>query len=323
MQKENRTQKNGTQSVNGNGMIGGAQDGKEDRIPEKGKILFVNSFKGGAGKTTLSLMHCISGLFRGENYQDSHFKNVIYMDLDILGTGTCYLFDEERLTEDKSFDKTGSSVRVPLSIGRQEDILHMAYLDPKVKMLAAFGEKHFVSHQTIAVDILERQVTDYIKDAFQKVPETLLVVDCAPGFSELEQKVLGFCYELAVKNDILVEENYVTTLDAAHVRKCIESMNDIDISFGTRKKFRSVHVVINDIQNYVRYVKEVEEAPDAEERIEGMAQGIRSGLDNDRVQLHFWRYSQEMALRSVFTRGQKVENHAEDYLFTKENYRDI
>lgn len=316
MQEENGTQR-------GNGTAGGAQDEKKDRTPKKGRILFVNSFKGGAGKTTFSLMHCISGLFQGEGYQDSHFRNVIYVDLDILGTGTCYLFDEERLTEDKSFDRTGDSVKVPLGIGRQTEILHMAYLDPKGKIKAAFGEKHFVSHQTIAVDILEKQVTDYIRKAFEIVPETLLVVDCAPGFSELEQKVLGFCYDLAGKNDILVEENYVTTLDTAHVRKCIESMNDIDVSFHYRRESRCVHVVINDIQNYVRYVKEVEEAPDAEERIEGIAREIQNRLHNDRVRVHLWRYSQEMALRNVFSRGQKVENHTEDYLFTGENYREI
>ena len=199
----------------------------------------------------------------------------------------------------------------------------MAYLDPKGKIKAAFGEKHFVSHQTVAIDILEKQVTDYIRKAFQTVPETLLVVDCAPGFSELEQKVLGFCYDLAGKSDILVEENYVTTLDSAHVRKCIESMNDIDVSVHYRRESRCVHVVINDIQNYVRYVKEVEEAPDAEERIEGIAREIQNRLDNDRVRVHLWRYSQEMALRNVFSRGQKVENHTEDYLFTGENYREI
>lgn len=313
----------GNERKKGYEVASGAQDGKDCDVTEKGRIIFVNSFKGGAGKTTFSLMHCISGLFHRAGYQNSHYKNVIYMDLDILGTGTCYLFDEERLTEDKSFGRTGEPMKVPLSIGRQESILYVAYLEPKLKMRAAFGEKHFVSHQTIAVDILEKKVTDFIKKRFQQTPETLLVVDCAPGFSELEQRVLEFCYELAVKNAILVEENYVTTLDAAHIRKCIESMNDIDVSFGCRKKFRSVHVVINDMQNYVRYVKEVEEVSDSEEHIESIAQEIRNRLGNAGVRLHFWRYSQDMALRNVFTREQKVENHAEDYLFTGENYREI
>ena len=66
------------------------------------------------------------------------------MDLDILGTGTCYLFDEERLTEARSFDKTGDSVKVPLGIGRQTEILHMAYLDPKGK-IKALSEKSILS----------------------------------------------------------------------------------------------------------------------------------------------------------------------------------
>jgi len=290
---------------------------------ENGQIIFVNSFKGGAGKTTLSLTHCISGIFHGAGYEDCHFENVIYMDLDILGTGTCYLFNEEQLTEDKSFERTGAPVRVPLKIDRMEGVLYVAYLNPKLKMRASFGEKRFINHQTIAIDILQKKVTDFIRQQFEQVPETLLVVDCAPGFSELEQRILEFCYELAVKKDILVEENYVTTLDTAHIRKCVESMNDIDVSFVYRTKFRSVHVVINDIQNFVRYVKEVEEAPDYEEKMEEIAKEIQARLANPRTQLHIWRYSPDLALRSVFTREQKVENHPRDYLFTGENYRKI
>lgn len=316
MQKGNEKEKvHGTESS--------SQDEKNCEATERGRIIFVNSFKGGAGKTTLSLMHCISGIFHGAGYKNSHFENVVYMDLDILGTGTCYLFDEEQLTEDKSFGQTGEPVKVPLKLNRQKGLLYVAYLDPKLKMRASFGEKQFVNHQTIAIEILKERVTDFIRKQFEQVSETLLVVDCAPGFSELEQRVMEFCYELAVKKDILVEENYVTTLDAAHIRKCIESMNDIDVTFSYRPKFRSVHVVINDMQNYVRYVKEVEEAPDYEKKIEEIAKEIQVRLGNSRTRLHFWRYSPDMALRSVFTREQKVENHAEDYLFTEENYRGI
>ena len=49
-------------------------DGKKQN-----EIIIVNSFKGGAGKTTLALTHCINDLFHEQKYE-----NVIYIDLDIL-----------------------------------------------------------------------------------------------------------------------------------------------------------------------------------------------------------------------------------------------
>ena len=77
----------------------------------RSKIIFVNSFKGGAGKTTLSLMHCITGLF-----SSSVYENVIYMDLAILGTATSYLFEDGRLPVEKCFDRTGKPVKIALTV---------------------------------------------------------------------------------------------------------------------------------------------------------------------------------------------------------------
>ena len=42
----------------------------------KAKAIFVNSFKGGAGKTTLALTHCIDQLF----HKNRSYENVIYID---------------------------------------------------------------------------------------------------------------------------------------------------------------------------------------------------------------------------------------------------
>lgn len=83
----------------------------------RNKILFVNSFKGGAGKTTLSLMHCISNLFDGND-----FDNVIYMDLDRLGTATSYLFEDGKLPMDRCFNLTEETVSVELEANKEKNI---------------------------------------------------------------------------------------------------------------------------------------------------------------------------------------------------------
>lgn len=44
-------------------------------MDKKSKVIFVNSFKGGAGKTTLALMYCINHVF----YQKGQYENVIYI----------------------------------------------------------------------------------------------------------------------------------------------------------------------------------------------------------------------------------------------------
>lgn len=295
------------------------EDIKEEET--KGKIIFVNSFKGGAGKTTLSLSYCISALFDALPWENREkYINVIYMDLDILGTGTCYLFDGKYTEGEKYFNRTKNAVKIPLHLKDdvRKEFLYAAFLEPGLKNSSSYGEPHFINHQNIAQAELKEKVLSFIKQKFIEVPETLLVLDCAPGFSDFEQEILLECYKMVKKDILSVQEDYVTTLDHAHIHKCIQCLGDSVNGFKKLSSERTMNIVINDVQNYDGWLKD---KADAEwDRIKKDVLGRLKKAD---TKIWRWRYSENVAMSSVYLNCEKVENHAEDYLFTGETFKEI
>lgn len=285
---------------------------------EKSKVIFVNSFKGGAGKTTLALMHCIDHIF----HQKGSYENMIYMDLDVLGTGTCYLFGEGRLTEERCFERTRKPVEIELELGDETGSIYIAYLNPKSKNRYLFGTENFINHQRLAEEFLKNKILEFMKAQIQEVPKTLLVLDCAPGFSSMEQALMQECYYLMMQGKIEVEEDYVTTLDSAHMQKCIQCLNEIAVGIPIDRKGRNVNIVINDLQNYSGYVDETEPGT-LGEKWKDIVSKICRNIHDGPLTIRRWKYSQEFAQQSIYGSESAVENHPEWYIFTDENYKII
>ncbi len=281
----------------------------------RNKILFVNSFKGGAGKTTLSLMHCISNLFDGND-----FDNVIYMDLDRLGTATSYLFEDGKLPMDRCFNLTEETVPVELEANKEKKYLHVAYLDPRFKNGDFSGGEGYLHHKALNEDLLKHSVLESIKTQMGTKLATLIVLDCAPGFSELEQELLKICYEHSVKWDAEIEENYVMTLDGAHIRKSLDCLKSSRVSYVIGPKDRTIHLVLLDLQNYGRWVKDVERR-DISPEWQQMTDQIMAELEGLDVSVYWCRYSEEIALKNTYLRQEKVENQVDCYRMTGANYK--
>ena len=63
------------------------------------KIIMVNSFKGGTGKTSVALANCVHNCT-----QNKFYKNIFFIDIDRLGTSMSYaLFPDE--IKPKYFDE--------------------------------------------------------------------------------------------------------------------------------------------------------------------------------------------------------------------------
>lgn len=284
----------------------------------KGKIIFVNSFKGGAGKTTLALTHSISNLFH-EAGQDG-YTNVFYMDLDVLGTAAGYLFEEKKLPEEGCFTNTESFEEIELyspSYNRTAD-LYVTYLSPGLKNRSSFGEAHYVNHQEVAEEVLKNKVLHFIRERLKEENHSLFVLDCAPGFSKFEQGILAACYAMAKESKIEIQEDYVTTLDSAHVQKCIQCLNDSQNNFVQDIRGRSIRIIINDMQNYSNYLSK--ENKDIEPVWLEIGEKVRAGLHNKAIAIYQWKYSQEIAVKTTFGRVGKVENSVDEYMFTGENF---
>lgn len=281
------------------------------------KIIFVNSFKGGAGKTTLALTHCINTLFKDER----EYENVIYMDLDILGTGTCYLFDDKKMPVEKCFNYTREPVKIDLQHGSMHRTLNVIYLNPRIKNHSAYGEDRFKYHQEVAAEILREDVMSFIKNERKGTPNSLFVLDCAPGFSDFEQKLLKDCYLLSMDGKIEVQEDYITTLDSAHIKKCIQCLNDSCQGFEVREKLRSMRMILNDVQNYSEYLTDA--GVDMELTWKNIADKIKQELSNNAIKICRWKYSENIAMRTTYLNEEKVENQVDDYLFTNKNFNII
>lgn len=277
------------------------------------KIIFVNSFKGGAGKTSFSLANCINALFHNKIYD-----NVIYLDLDILGTATGYLFKEEYFSEEKCFDKTGKTVRVELTLDpkKESEYLHIGYLSPRLKNRSMYGEPSFIHHQELEKEILFNRAIDFIQGRMRQELSTLIVVDCAPGFPELEQKILRKCHEIAQDKEVDLEEKYLVTLDDMHAKKCFQCLRDSQnyVDYGNR----TMTLIINDMQNYYGYLKDRGE--DAGERFNTIIEKMESEIRDLGMNFRLWKYSQDIAVHSVYTQRSSIENNLNDYLFTRDNY---
>lgn len=278
----------------------------------KGKIIFVNSFKGGAGKTTLSLMHCISNLFSKKD-----FENIIYFDLDILGTATSYLFDEEKLSKEKCFNNLAKAVEVELTLKDNTKSLYVAYLDPGFKNRDFSGEEYYIHHKALDEELLKMKVSNFIKESLEQVSPTLLVMDCAPGFSKMEQELLLECYQNVENWNVEIEEDYVMTLDAAHIRKSLACLMSSVETFEVKPEKRMIHLVLNDIQNFNKWVKETEQ----KDAMQAIADKIKKELSNVKASIYCWRYSQNIAIKNTYTTEEKIENQVDDYMMTEENYK--
>lgn len=281
----------------------------------KAKVIFVNSFKGGAGKTTLALTHCIDNLFHETNYE-----NTVYIDLDVLGTGTAYLFGEGVLPETSSFDKEEALVEVPLELNKVKGSLYMAYLDPAMKIRSVYGNSYFVNHQGIAEEAQKERVLNLIRSQIKQEQNTLFVIDCAPGFSKLEQSILTECYEMMLKKKLEVEEEYVTTLDSAHIQKFIQCLNDSADGFSTPAAYRSIRLIINDMQNYTEYLTQ-DSTKNADLYWDNVIEKIQKELRHKAVTIVRWKFSREIATQSTFLEEVAVENHLDDYILTDDNYK--
>lgn len=276
------------------------------------KIIFVNSFKGGTGKTTLSMAHCIDDIF----HENVH-KNVIYLDLDVLGTATRYLFEEGKLPEEKSFDKTCKPLEIELKSKGKSGTLYVGYLGTEMKKNSNYGKQCFLHHQKMLEEIFIKQIIDFIDEQIRTDVSCLIVIDCAPGFGEIEQKVLTSCYE---KKGVEIEQEYLVTLDSAHVEKCIQCLNENSAVVDNTKQH--ICMVVNDVQNYCSYL--LEENRDDMVEMDNIMRQIYNKVSTKSSELdmafRLWKYSHNIAVKSVYTKSTNLENHVDDYLFTGENY---
>ncbi|MBU3126234.1 nucleotide-binding protein [Clostridium tagluense] len=219
------------------------------------KIIMVNSFKGGAGKTSIALSLCTTAA-----YKDCETE-IFYIDLDILGTAAnyaifnkdktiCYMsLEAEKIAENKvKFDYGEKKLQFNACLIHPENRLtsnHVANLNQRSNANCLHG-------------IFAKKISSYIDNILKNKKDTLIVLDCSPGLSEFEKLILENLYHKQNSENMCnIYEIYVTTLDVSHIKKTIESMKTVCTGNPNLDK-RNIKIITNDLVDLKELLKETD-----------------------------------------------------------------
>lgn len=216
------------------------------------KVIMVNSFKGGTGKTSVALSHCVHNWKMSlEGKED--YSRVFFIDIDRLGTSMSYaLFPEGKkihyFDEYSAANYENICNEVELSKEKQDCMFYAVLLNPVANLRQDYlVHGRLRQHMESGGAIFEDNLIEFMEKCISDEENNLFVVDCSPGLSEIERRLLASFYELRANKKLEVEEIYVTTFDSSQVKKTIDCLNaDEDVLY---KGEREVSVVLNDLHN--------------------------------------------------------------------------
>lgn len=231
---------------------------------------FINSVKGGCGKTTFSilLMHYFAFL----NQKKSIEKKGLLLDMDLRGTALQYLITgnaKEKMEEEKylhtvidhsiSSSKSVSTIKVD---DKYEWNILFSSPDPNVKALYNLSSKagYF---PTMQQSVFKDGMIRFLKQIRRQEKYSYLIFDMPPsseGFSEVAlRSVLDDMEEKdKEKRRVLKDKDnvnlfFLTSLDAAQVRATAMEIHHFLVSTETIGNYR-IFIVFNDIfgcQNFI------------------------------------------------------------------------
>ena len=295
------------------------------------KIIMVNSFKGGTGKTSVALSHCIYEWKRGQerlNKEEIYYDNIFFVDIDRLGTSMSYYLFAEENRQPIYFEayKRKEAAYICNKIKFREDNdqsgLYAVLLNPVANRRQDYSvHGRMQQHGRIHNTMFSENILEFIKECMEMGRNSLFVIDCSPGLSEMECRLLSEFYGLKKdykeKYNLSVEELYVTTFENGQIQKTIECLNDNrDLMY--REK-REVSIVLNDMQNCIGAAKE---DPKFHVEWELVAKDLLKRLKNqDSVKIRYRKYQAKQMKAGIVGNVQNLDNTSDAYMLLKE-YRE-
>lgn len=218
----------------------------------------VNSFKGGTGKTSVSLANCVHNCT-----QNSEYQNIFFVDIDRLGTSMSYAlfpdgvkpcyFDEY---EEHYYENVCNRI---LHDEAKGTVLYAVLLNPVASRRQDYHIRgRFWEHTDVSVTIFVKDLLSFLKKCMSRDVSNLFVVDCSPGLTDMERQLLDAFYRMKQDGDVTeIEELYVTTFDASQIQKTVECLNDAK-DFLNRGE-RDASIVLNDLHNWEAISQEYED----------------------------------------------------------------
>lgn len=283
---------------------------------EKGnRIVMINSFKGGAGKTTAALCRCVS------EYMGNSYQNIYYVDLDILGTGVEYVLSLGKQdvyyndVDDKKSSKLQEKVQKIDLKGKNN--FYAAVLNPISRRKESYsGQDRLRSCPDVERGVFRHKVRKLLNQILNVKGKNLIVLDCAPGISYTEECILEDIYKMRdnEKKSVEVEEIYVTTPDASHIRKTAESLNEYRSYL--KKDKRRVTILINDLFDCEGMDKEEEKEDDEKHFLfkkQDIVEEIECLFHVPALKIIYLPYKVDLLKKSIIKNEAKLVNRPDDY----------
>lgn len=199
----------------------------KDNSSRNNNAVFINSFKGGTGKTSISLSLCVSAAFNNKNQKQ--YNNIFYFDIDILGTGSCYKLFPEGTEDINFFDDYSKKVwykfskEINLGIDGEKGTFYALCINPKLRIKKANYENTVIKVNTAKEQLFISSVIDFIEESSKEKLDNpnLYIFDCSPGFNKIERELISL---IDKKSDFDVKEIFVTSYDSSHVEKTVECL---------------------------------------------------------------------------------------------------
>lgn len=280
------------------------------------RIVMINSFKGGAGKTTAALCRCVT------EYRERRYSNVYYVDMDILGTGMEYTLSVSQGEGRKYYNDIEEStykLSQKVQLIQQDENgnrFYVALLNPLSRIRRSYGgQDRLRSHPDVEGGVFRDKVLTLIRQVLKCSENSLIVLDCAPGVSYVEQRILDELYKIEKdkKQKVTVEEIYVTTPDASHIRKTVDNLNEY--SAYLQQHNRTVTVLLNDVFNCEGMARRVENEsePNFIFRREDVISHVKSMIKVHSFKILYKEYSEDLLRGSIIRNEAKLANRFDDY----------
>lgn len=284
----------------------------------KNKIIMVNSFKGGTGKTSVALANCVHNCIQNDCY-----NNIFFIDIDRLGTSMSYAlfadgviptyFDEYK---ECYYEKVCNKI---LENESKSTDLYAVLLNPVANRRQDYDiHGRLWQHSDISASIFLQDLLSFMRRCMSCEVSNLFVIDCSPGLTDMEKGLLKEFYSMRQDGKISeIEELYVTTFDASQIRKTVECLNDAEDFL--KKENRNVNIVLNDLHNWETVSKDYN---DHKFNWKKVAKNILDELnDQESVKIRYKKFEPDQVNASMIGYQKKLVDNVDAFVLSQE-YRE-
>lgn len=220
------------------------------------KALLITSFKGGAGKTTLSILTAVSALLYKYKKSENAYSEIHFFDMDLDGSGAFYTLGgngevNNKYINDYTCVEELLNYMHKVKINSDNNDEFFSYiLDPCIRIRKNIYGDSLSKRLDVSIldDIFLDKIVGLISHLCNDIntedekKSKLFIFDCSPGYNYFTQTLSN---KLSKINNLTVTEIFTSTYDHAHLSKAIENLKYLTTSSKNEHIDRKLTLVDN------------------------------------------------------------------------------